>query len=145
MTFPMNNAVRLQLEDFSIDTEVAALRERSKRIGGIVTFLGTARDFSEGREVSEIAFDAYQRMALAELVRVREEAMTRFDLIEARIVHRLGTVLAGENIVLIVVGAQHRAAAFEACRWLIDELKARAPIWKKEITPQGESWVTPHP
>ncbi|MDR2925240.1 MAG: molybdenum cofactor biosynthesis protein MoaE [Azoarcus sp.] len=141
----MNNAVRLQLEDFSIDTEVAALRERSKRIGGIVTFLGTARDFSEGREVSEIAFDAYQRMALAELVRVREEAMTRFDLIEARIVHRLGTVLAGENIVLIVVGAQHRAAAFEACRWLIDELKARAPIWKKEITPQGESWVTPHP
>lgn len=141
----MNNAVRLQLEDFSLDAEVNALRERSKRIGGIVTFLGSARDFSEGRAVSEVTFDAYQSMALAELVRAREEAVARFDLIDARIVHRLGTVRAGENIVLIVVGAQHRAAAFEACRWLIDELKERAPIWKKEITPQGESWVTPHP
>jgi len=140
-----NDAVRLQLEDFSIDAEIAALSAHSKRIGGIATFLGCARDFSEGREVREISFEAYQDMALAELTKLRDEAITRFDLIEARIIHRLGTVRAGENIVLIVAGAEHRAAAFDACRWLIDELKARAPIWKKEITPQGEAWVTPHP
>ena len=141
----MNDAVRLQQEDFSLDAEVGAMRARSKRIGGISTFLGCARDFSEEREVSEIAFDAYHDMALAALTNLRDEAIARFGLIDARIVHRLGTVRAGENIVLIVVGAEHRASAFDACRWLIDELKARAPIWKKEITPQGESWVTPHP
>jgi molybdopterin synthase catalytic subunit len=141
----MHEAVRLQTEDFSIDAEIAALRATSKRIGGIAVFLGCARDFSEEREVREIAFEAYHGMALAELSSLRGEAIARFGLIDARIVHRLGTVLAGENIILIVAGAEHRAAAFDACRWLIDELKARAPIWKKEITPQGESWVTPHP
>ena len=141
----MNDAVRLQLEDFSLDAEVSAIRARSKRIGGIATFLGCARDFSEEHEVCEIAFDAYHGMALAELLTLRDEAIVRFDLIDARIIHRLGTVRAGDNIVLIVAGAEHRAPAFDACRWLIDELKARAPIWKKEITPQGESWVTPHP
>jgi len=141
----MNAAVRLQLEDFSLDAELVALRAYSKRIGGIATFLGCARDFSGELEVSEITFEAYHDMALAELSSLRDEAVARFDLIDARIIHRLGTVRAGENIVLIVVGAKHRGPAFDACRWLIDELKARAPIWKKEITPQGESWVTPHP
>jgi len=141
----MIEAVRLQLEDFSLDAEVAALLANSKRIGGIATFLGCARDFSGEHEVREIAFEAHHGMALAEMLRLRNEAITRFDLIDARIIHRLGTVRAGENIVLIVAGAEHRAPAFEACRWLIDELKACAPIWKKEITPQGESWVTPHP
>ena len=141
----MIEAVRLQLEDFSLDAEVAALLRCSKRIGGIATFLGCARDFSGEREVCEIAFEAYHDMALAELSSLRDEAVARFDLIDARIIHRLGTVRAGENIVLIVAGAEHRIPAFDACRWLIDEIKARAPIWKKEITPQGESWVTPHP
>jgi molybdopterin synthase catalytic subunit len=141
----MSDAVRLQPEDFSLDAEVAALLARSKRIGGIATFLGCARDFSGEEEVSEIAFEAYHDMALNELVNLREEAIARFGLIDARIIHRLGTVRAGENIVLIVAGAEHRAPAFDACRWLIDELKTRAPIWKKEITSQGESWVTPHP
>ena len=140
-----NDAVRLQLEDFSLDAEVSALRAHSKRIGGIATFLGCTRDFSEARAVREITFEAYHAMALAELTKLRDEAILRFGLIDARIIHRLGTVQAGENIVLIVAGAEHRAPAFDACRWLIDELKARAPIWKKEITPQGESWVTPHP
>jgi len=143
--FVMNDSVRLQLEDFSLDVEVGAMRARSKRIGGIAAFLGCARDFSGEHEVSEITFDAYHDMALAELSNLRNEAIVRFGLIDARIIHRVGTVRAGEDIVLIVAGAEHRAPAFEACRWLIDELKARTPIWKKEISPQGESWVTPHP
>lgn len=145
MKLLMNDAVRLQTEDFSPDAEIAALRATSKRIGGIATFLGCARDFSEEREVREIVFEAYHDMALAELSNLRDEAIARFGLIDARIVHRVGTVPAGGNIVLIAVGAEHRAAAFDACRWLIDELKARAPIWKKEITPQGDAWVTSHP
>ncbi|WP_263771974.1 molybdenum cofactor biosynthesis protein MoaE [Propionivibrio soli] len=141
----MHKAVRIQYEDFSTDDEIEALRATSKRIGGIGLFLGCARDFSEGREVSEIDFDAYDRMALSELSALRDEAIARFGLMGARIVHRVGTVTSGENIVLIVTGAEHRAAALDACRWIIDELKERVPIWKKEITPEGDSWVVPHP
>lgn len=141
----MSAAVRIQVEDFSQDDEINALRASSKRIGGIATFLGCARDFSEGREVSEISFDAYGGMALAEMNALRSEAIEKFALIDARLVHRIGTVKGGDNIVFIAAGAEHRAAAFDACRWLIDELKQRVPIWKKEITPEGEAWVVPHP
>ena len=141
----MKEAVRIQYEDFSQDEEIMALRASSKRMGGIGTFLGCARDFSEGREVSEISFDAYGSMALSEMNILRIEAIERFDLLDARIVHRIGTVKGGDNIVFIAAGAEHRVAALEACRWMIDELKERVPIWKKEVTPQGDSWVVPHP
>ena len=141
----MSGAVRLQLEDFSQDEEVYALRASSQRMGGIATFLGCARDFSEGREVSEISFDAYGPMALSEMNALRTEAIEKFGLLDARIVHRIGTVKGGDNIVFIAAGAEHRAPALDACRWLIDELKERVPIWKKEVTPQGDSWVVPHP
>jgi molybdopterin synthase catalytic subunit len=141
----MKEAVRIQQQDFSQDEEVAALRAGSKRMGGIATFTGCARDFSEGREVTKISFDAYGSMALAEMNRLRDEAMARFELLDARIVHRIGTVGAGEQIVFIATGAEHRAPALQACHWLIDELKQRVPIWKKEITPQGDAWVTEHP
>ncbi len=139
------NAVRVQEADFSIEAEVTALRRVSSRIGGIATFLGCARDFSGGREVAAITFEQYAPMAAKALGALREEALARFDIIEARIVHRVARVTPGEQIVLIVVGAEHRAPAFEACRWLIDELKRRVPIWKREETPAGERWVTPHP
>jgi molybdopterin synthase catalytic subunit len=141
----MKPAVRIQQEDFSQDEEIRALQASSKRMGGIATFLGCARDFSEGREVSEISFDAYGSMALSELEKLRSAAIEKYGLLDARIVHRIGTVKGGENIVFIAAGAEHRVAALEACHWMIDELKQRVPIWKKETTPQGESWVTPHP
>ncbi len=141
----MLEAVRIQTEDFSQDEEIKALLGSSKRMGGIGTFLGCARDFSEGREVSEISFDAYGSMALSEMSNLRNEAIAKFGLLDARIVHRIGTVKGGDNIVFIAAGAEHRAPALEACRWMIDELKERVPIWKKEVTPQGDTWVVPHP
>ncbi len=141
----MQQAVRIQQEDFSQDEEIRALQASSKRMGGIATFLGCARDFSEGREVSQISFDAYGSMALSEMQSLRLAAIEKFALLDARIVHRLGTVKGGENIVFIAAGAEHRRAALEACSWMIDELKQRVPIWKKEITPQGDCWVSPHP
>ena len=141
----MKEPVRIQTEDFSQDEEIAALKGSSKRMGGIGTFLGCARDFSEGREVEQISFDAYGSMALSEMNKLRSDAIAKFGLLDARIVHRIGTVSGGDNIVFIATGAEHRVAALEACRWIIDELKQRVPIWKKEITPQGDSWVVPHP
>jgi molybdopterin synthase catalytic subunit len=138
-------AVRIQQQDFSSDEELKALRASSQRIGGIATFIGCARDFSEGREVSEISFDAYGSMAVAEMNSLRNDAIEKFVLLDARLVHRIGVIGAGEQIVFIATGAEHRAPALQACQWLIDELKKRVPIWKKEITPSGNSWVTPHP
>ena len=141
----MKEAVRIQQQDFSQDEEIAALRAGSKRMGGIATFIGCARDFSEGREVTRISFDAYGSMAVAEMNRLRDEAIAKFALLDVRIVHRVGVVGAGDQIVFIAAGAEHRASALQACHWLIDELKQRVPIWKKEITPQGDAWVTNHP
>ena len=141
----MKDAVRIQQQDFSQDEEVSALRANSNRMGGIATFIGCARDFSEGREVTRISFDAYGSMAVAEMNKLRDEAIAKFGLLDARIVHRVGVVGAGEQIVFIAAGAEHRAPALQACHWLIDELKQRVPIWKKEITPQGDAWVTNHP
>lgn len=141
----MKGAVRIQQEDFSQDEEIKALQASSRRMGGIATFIGCARDFSEGRDVTQISFEAYGSMAIAELNKLRDEAIGKFGLLDARIVHRVGVVGAGEQIVFIAAGAEHRASALQACHWLIDELKQRVPIWKKEITPHGDAWVTPHP
>lgn len=137
--------VRVQREDFSVDAEIARVRSRSKRIGGIATFLGTARDRSKGRDVSAITFEYYEGMAQKKLREIRERALKDFDVIEVLILHRYGEIRIGENIVLIVVGAEHRAEAFRACKWCIDELKQITPIWKLEQTPEGEVWVEEHP
>ncbi len=137
--------VRVQREDFSVDAEINRVRGRSKRIGGISIFLGTARDRSKGRDVDSITFEHYEGMAQKTLHEIRERALKDFDIIEVAILHRYGKISIGENIVLIVVGAEHRAEAFRACQWAIDELKRITPIWKLEHTPEGEVWVEEHP
>ncbi|MEO6308078.1 MAG: molybdenum cofactor biosynthesis protein MoaE [Nitrospiraceae bacterium] len=137
--------VRVQREDFSVDAEINRVRGKSKRIGGISIFLGTARDRSRGREVDSITFEHYEGMAQTKLREIRERALKDFDIIEVAILHRYGEIGIGDNIVLIVVGAEHRAEAFRACQWAIDELKRITPIWKLEHTPEGEVWVEEHP
>jgi molybdopterin synthase catalytic subunit len=137
--------VRVQREDFSVDEEISRVRGRSKRIGGISIFLGTARDRSKGRDVDSITFEHYEGMAQKKLGEIRERALKNFDIIEVAILHRYGKIGIGENIVLIVVGAEHRAEAFRACKWAIDELKQITPIWKLEHTPEGEVWAEEHP
>lgn len=136
---------RVQRENFSIDQELDRVRGRSKRIGGIATFLGIARDRSRGRDVDGITFEHYEGMAQKKLRDIRERALKDFDILEMLIIHRHGEITIGENIVLIIVGAEHRAEAFRACKWAIDELKQITPIWKLEHTPGGEVWVEEHP
>jgi molybdopterin synthase catalytic subunit/molybdopterin converting factor small subunit len=137
--------VRVQREDFSIDAELARIRARSRRIGGIAIFLGTARDRSQGREVSGIKFEYYEGMAQKKLREIRERALKDFDVIEVLLVHRFGDIDIGDNIVLVIAAAEHRAEAFRACKWSIDELKQITPIWKLESTPEGSIWVEEHP
>jgi len=136
---------RIQRGNFSIDQELDRVRSRSKRIGGIATFLGIARDRSRGRDVDGITFEYYEGMAEKKLREIRERALKDFDILELLVIHRYGEITIGENIVLIIAGAEHRADAFNACRWAIDELKQITPIWKLEHTPEGEVWVEEHP
>ena len=137
--------IRIQQEDFSLDEEISRVKQRSKRIGGIATFLGTARDFSKGREIKSLSFQYYEGMAQKRLSQIRDNALKDFNIIEVGIVHRYGEIEIGDNIVLIVVAAEHRDEAFMACKWCIDELKRITPIWKMETTPDGDIWVEEHP
>jgi molybdopterin synthase catalytic subunit len=137
--------IRIQEADFSVEEEVNRIKERSRRIGGIVTFLGTARDFSKGKDIERIDFEYYPGMAEKKLNEIRERALADYNIIEVSIVHRVGRIEIGDNIVLIVVAAQHRKDAFKACEWCIDELKRITPIWKREETNEGEVWVVEHP
>lgn len=140
-----NTLVRIQEGDFSVDEAIDEVKKSSKGIGGISVFLGTARDFSPGHDVDWLEFEHYPGMAEAKLKEIRQRALDDFDIIEVLILHRYGRIEPGENIVLIVVGSSHRDQAFKACRFCIDELKEITPIWKKEVTPTGQVWVSHHP
>ena len=111
----------------------------------MVAFLGTARDISKGKRINHLDFEHYPGMAEKQLSKLREEAITRFKILDAGIIHRVGRIEITENIVLIIAISEHRKEAFRACEWLIDELKKIAPIWKKESTEDGEVWVEQHP
>ena len=137
--------VRIQQEPFSLDEEVERLKRSSPSIGGIVTFLGTTRDISRSKAVAKLDFEHYLGMAEKKLAEIRAQAIREYGVIDATIIHRVGTLPVGENIVLIAVASQHRDEAFRACRFCIDELKRITPIWKKETMPDGESWVEEHP
>lgn len=143
-----NPFVRIQSANFSVDAEILRIQktvQNPQKIGGIASFVGCVRDFAKEGSVQTMHLEAYEKMAVAEMQSLQQEAIHRFSLIAASLIHRTGNLLPGDQIVLIIAAASHRKEAFAACSWLIDELKARVPIWKKEISPSGEIWVSPHP
>ena len=110
--------------------------------GATASFVGTMRDFNEGDGVRTMTLEHYPGMTERELERIVEEARTRWDLVDALVVHRVGEILPGQPIVLTAAWSAHRAAAFDACRFLMEALKSRAPFWKKETLVDGGSrWV----
>ena len=111
--------------------------------GGICTFLGVVRDNAEGRPVVKLGYEAYASMALSQMRAIVQEAVERWRLDAVALSHRTGELQIGEVSVAIAVGAPHRAEAFEACRYIIDTLKTRVPIWKKEFFQDGAIWVEP--
>lgn len=137
----MSKNIRVQRGDFNIEREVRGVKAVSGRIGGVAVFIGVARDFSRGKTVNKLFYEHYPAAAQKKLGDIRRKALQKFDIMEASIIHRTGEIKPRENIVMIVVGAEHRADAFKACKWCIDELKRTAPIWKKEFTENGEYWV----
>lgn len=137
--------VRIQQGPFSLEQEIELLKQSSSSIGGIVTFLGTTRDISQNKQVAKLEFEHYPGMAEKKLSEIRIRAIQEYGVIDITIIHRVGTIPAGENIVLVGVASQHRDEAFKACRFCIDELKRIMPIWKKESTPDEEAWAEEHP
>ena len=125
-----------------IDAGLLARAAARPDCGAIAQFLGTTRDHHAGRRVTSLTYEAYEPMALAALASIEAEAVTRFGVAACGIVHRLGEVPLTETSVAVTVASAHRAAAFDACRWAMDELKRTVPIWKRERFEDGDSeWV----
>ena len=131
--------IRVQQEDFDIGAEIAALKDGRTDIGAIVSFIGTVRD-ADGT-VTEMTLEHYPGMTETELERIESEAHTRWPLQASLIVHRTGTLKPGDNIVLVITASEHRDAAFDAAKFLMDYLKTSAPFWKRETGPAGSKWV----
>ena len=118
---------------------------KSPTCGGIDVFIGTVRNSTKGKRVLRLEFEAYEKMALLEMEKIAEQAIERWSVEKILIHHAVGTLEVGEIPVVIAVATAHRAAAFEACRFVIDTLKDTVPIWKKEIFEDGEVWVSATP
>jgi len=131
--------IKITREDFSVDDVLHRLRTGS--VGALVTFVGSVRDEAEGKSVDRIEIQVYEEMALKQLEAIRSEAMEKFGVEEVDIIHRFGSLNISENIMIIAVGAAHRAEAFDACQYVLENIKKRVPIWKKEVTPEGDFWV----
>lgn len=124
--------------------ESVRLGPEAGRVGGTCLFLGTTRRWTDSEETPSLHYEAYREMAEAELARLAQAAMDRWDLVRVVAIHRLGAVPSAEASVVCAASAAHRAPAFEACRWLIDTLKTDVPIWKQEARADGTvEWVQP--
>ncbi len=137
--------MKVDIQDVPFDP-CAATRDYESALpkgkhGGIVTFVGTMRDFNDGHDVSSMFLDHYPGMTERHILGVMEEAARLSNIMDAYVVHRVGDIKPSEPIVLVAVWAAHRADAFDACRYIINYLKERAPFWKRETTPQGKRWV----
>ena len=133
--------VRIQSEAFDAGAEIERLRRSSSRIGAIASFVGVVRDLNDDADVQAMALEHYPGMSERSIETIVREAIERWSLIDASVVHRVGRLEPRDPIVLVVTASAHRQQAFHACEFIMDYLKTRAPFWKKESTPQGERWV----
>jgi molybdopterin synthase catalytic subunit len=133
--------IRVQREDFDLGAELKALTEGNPSIGGVTSFIGLVRDIAGGEAISDMTLEHYPGMTEKQLAEIEAEAHRRWPLNAVLIIHRYGPLKPGDQIVLVATASGHRDAAFEACRFLIDWLKTKAPFWKLEETAAGPRWV----
>ena len=131
----------IQTHDFDVSAELAALRAQDKRVGAVCSFIGTVRDRNDGLSVSSMELEHYPGMTEKAIDAMIDEAMARFDIFGARVIHRVGLLQPLDQVVMVAVTSAHRGESFRACEFLMDYLKTQAPFWKKEETPDGSRWV----
>ena len=137
----MTARVSIQTADFNLSQEVEQLRAGDKRVGAVCTFTGTVRDRNDGLSVSSMELEHYPGMTEKAIEAMIDEAVVRFDIFGARVVHRIGVLQPLDQVVMVAVTSAHRGTSFQACEFLMDYLKTQAPFWKKEQTPEGARWV----
>jgi len=133
--------IRIQEADFDIAREIAGLTKGRTDIGAVVSFSGICRGSESGERIAALTLEHYPGMAEAEIARHAAAAMARWPLTGLSVIHRVGRITPGENIVLVLTASQHRQAAFQAAGFLLDYLKANAPFWKREESADGTGWV----
>ena len=134
----MSARVAIQHEDFDLAKDCEALRAGDARVGAVCSFVGTVRGSGD---VSAMELEHYPGMTEKAIEAMIDEASKRFDIFGARVIHRIGELRPGDQIVMVAVTSAHRHESFQACEFLMDYLKTQAPFWKKEHTPQGAQWV----
>lgn len=140
----MNNTdIKIYHQDFSSTAAEAFVT--NDNAGGIVTFVGTVRKYTKGKEVIRLEFESYEPMAIKEMTKIAKQILEKYPAEKVAIHHRVGVLGIGGVAVVIAVSCPHRADAFAACQYAIDTLKEAVPIWKKEIFTDGEVWVSAHP
>ena len=133
--------VTVQVADFDLGVEVTALRAGDAGVGAVASFIGTVRDRNDGLGVSAMELEHYPGMTERAIEAMIDEALQRFDIRTARVIHRVGLLQPQDQIMMVAVSSAHRGQAFQACEFLMDYLKTQAPFWKKEQTPEGARWV----
>jgi molybdopterin synthase catalytic subunit len=133
--------VSIQTQDFDLNAEIAALRAQDGRVGAVCSFIGTVRDRNDGQSVSTMELEHYPGMTEKSIEAMIDEAFQRFDILGARVIHRVGLLQPLDQVVMVAVTSPHRGDSFQACEFLMDYLKTQAPFWKKEQTPEGTRWV----
>jgi len=142
MTVPVT--IRIQETDFDIAHEIAALTRGRTDIGAVVSFSGICRGGADDNDVAALTLEHYPGMAEAEIQRHADDALSRWPLTGLTVIHRVGRLVPGDNIVLVLTASAHRQAAFSAAEFLMDYLKANAPFWKREERADGSNWVEAH-
>ena len=133
--------VSIRTEDFDLQQEIAALRGGDARVGAVCSFVGTVRDRNDGSTVATMELEHYPGMTEKAIESMIDAAHQRFDILGARVVHRVGLLQPMDQIMMVAVISSHRGESFQACEFLMDYLKTQAPFWKKEQTPEGARWV----
>ena len=133
--------VSVQSEDFDVGAECAAMARGRTDIGALASFVGLVRDANDGAGVVKMTLEHYPGMTEKSLADIVEQARGRWNVMDATVIHRIGELQPGDNIVLVIVASTHRGDAFAACEFIMDYLKTRAPFWKKEESPEGGRWV----
>ena len=133
--------VVVQAADFDFGAEVATLRDGNRGVGAVCSFIGTVRDRNDGSDVASMELEHYPGMTEKAIEAMIDEAHRRFDILGARVIHRIGLLQPLDQIMMVAVISAHRGQSFQACEFLMDYLKTQAPFWKKERTPEGARWV----